>query len=158
MKCFYHPQQDAVAQCKKCSRGLCHHCATNNDKLICSNCVSENVVKEKKSSIITLILFIWVFIMFISLFNGLENMSASTGDGVNISTLFKIVASYIYSCGIWGWRRLNRIHFQGIFILPIVGWIAYFVIKYGLGMMIGFFTTPFDIVSTIKEVLLNKER
>jgi hypothetical protein len=27
MKCFYHPQRDAVAMCKSCGRGLCPDCA-----------------------------------------------------------------------------------------------------------------------------------
>jgi len=27
MKCFYHPDADAVGLCKHCSRGVCHECA-----------------------------------------------------------------------------------------------------------------------------------
>jgi hypothetical protein len=27
MKCFYHPQADAVATCKHCHRGVCRDCA-----------------------------------------------------------------------------------------------------------------------------------
>ena len=26
MKCFNHPEVDAVGLCKSCARGLCHHC------------------------------------------------------------------------------------------------------------------------------------
>jgi len=29
MKCFYHPEHDAVAMCKSCSRGLCFECAAD---------------------------------------------------------------------------------------------------------------------------------
>jgi hypothetical protein len=29
MKCFYHPQVDAVALCKNCSKGLCSACAVD---------------------------------------------------------------------------------------------------------------------------------
>jgi hypothetical protein len=29
MKCFYHPQTDAVAFCKNCSRGLCMECVAD---------------------------------------------------------------------------------------------------------------------------------
>lgn len=27
MKCFYHPERDAVAQCSQCHKGLCSACA-----------------------------------------------------------------------------------------------------------------------------------
>jgi hypothetical protein len=29
MKCFYHPQIDAVAICKNCSKGICFECAVD---------------------------------------------------------------------------------------------------------------------------------
>ena len=29
MKCFYHPETDAVAICKNCSKGLCRECAVD---------------------------------------------------------------------------------------------------------------------------------
>lgn len=29
MKCFYHPEADAIAICKNCNRGLCTACATD---------------------------------------------------------------------------------------------------------------------------------
>jgi hypothetical protein len=29
MKCFYHPQTDAVATCKNCNKGLCLECASD---------------------------------------------------------------------------------------------------------------------------------
>ena|ERR1017187_7558363 len=29
MKCFYHPQTDAVAICKNCSKGLCTECVSD---------------------------------------------------------------------------------------------------------------------------------
>jgi drug/metabolite transporter (DMT)-like permease len=37
MKCFYHPEADAVGTCKHCSRGLCRACAAERDGgLACS--------------------------------------------------------------------------------------------------------------------------
>jgi Na+/serine symporter len=55
MKCFYHPDIDAVGLCKHCSRGICRDCvAEREDGLACrdrheqavddiSNLVSRNV-------------------------------------------------------------------------------------------------------------------
>jgi len=31
MKCFNHPQSDAVGTCKHCQRGLCHECASERE-------------------------------------------------------------------------------------------------------------------------------
>jgi heme A synthase len=31
MKCFNHPQTDAVGTCKHCQRGLCHECASERE-------------------------------------------------------------------------------------------------------------------------------
>jgi len=43
MKCFYHPQNDAVGSCKYCFRGVCAQCARDSGVgLACSDtCVSE---------------------------------------------------------------------------------------------------------------------
>jgi hypothetical protein len=31
MRCFYHPQIEAVGICKHCQRGICHECASERD-------------------------------------------------------------------------------------------------------------------------------
>src|SRR5258708_9043068 len=31
MRCFYHPQADAVGTCKHCHRGLCRDCASERE-------------------------------------------------------------------------------------------------------------------------------
>jgi hypothetical protein len=43
MKCFNHPQTDAVGSCKYCCRGVCAECAKNSGVgLVCSDaCASE---------------------------------------------------------------------------------------------------------------------
>ncbi|HEY6073855.1 MAG TPA: hypothetical protein VIV15_10780, partial [Anaerolineales bacterium] len=38
MKCYYHPERNAVGQCKYCQRGLCEACvAVVEDVLACQN-------------------------------------------------------------------------------------------------------------------------
>lgn len=45
MKCFYHPQSDAVGICKSCSKGLCRECAVDvGDGIACKD-KCENRVK-----------------------------------------------------------------------------------------------------------------
>ena len=46
MKCFFHPENDAVGMCKSCSRGLCSDCAVEfPDGLACPGRCEELVPK-----------------------------------------------------------------------------------------------------------------
>lgn len=39
MKCFYHPELDAVATCLDCGKGLCQECAAAYTPCSCPDCV-----------------------------------------------------------------------------------------------------------------------
>lgn len=42
MKCYNHPDQDAVCQCTHCTKGLCRECAeVNPSQPICSGCAKQ---------------------------------------------------------------------------------------------------------------------
>ena len=56
MKCFYHPQIDAVGICKNCNKGLCINCGVDvGDGLACKgNCefkvkVLNEIINKSKS-------------------------------------------------------------------------------------------------------------
>ncbi len=38
MKCFHHSEQDAVATCQKCGKGLCRKCAEEYTPCLCDSC------------------------------------------------------------------------------------------------------------------------
>jgi len=41
MKCYYHPEADAVATCTDCGRAICQSCAVNvAGKLLCQQCLA----------------------------------------------------------------------------------------------------------------------
>jgi len=42
MKCIYHPDKDAIAQCSRCRSPLCEQCAIpeGNESFICSRCAA----------------------------------------------------------------------------------------------------------------------
>lgn len=40
MKCFIHVDQDAVASCQKCGKGLCKECASKHTPCMCEECFS----------------------------------------------------------------------------------------------------------------------
>jgi hypothetical protein len=45
MKCYYHPQEDAVGICKACLRGLCHVCAVDLEVALACRDRHENAVR-----------------------------------------------------------------------------------------------------------------
>lgn len=47
MKCYYHPEKDAVAICKECGKPLCENCAHEfNGKIYCE----EDLIKVQEKS------------------------------------------------------------------------------------------------------------
>lgn len=55
--------------------------------------------------------------------------------------------------GFFGWKALNKIQPSIFLIMPIVGWIFYFVIKGLISVMIGMFIAPFVISKKITETI-----
>ncbi len=53
--------------------------------------------------------------------------------------------------GFFGWKALNKIQPNIFLIMPIVGWIIYFIVKGTLSVLIGMFVAPFTISKKISE-------
>ena len=47
MKCYHHPDRDAVAACMECGRGLCKECASYYTKPLCSECAVSKALHIK---------------------------------------------------------------------------------------------------------------
>ena len=43
MKCFNHPDREAVATCQSCGKGLCRECASKHRPCLCDECYQDNV-------------------------------------------------------------------------------------------------------------------
>ena len=41
MKCFNHPEREAVATCQKCGKGLCKECAEKHTPCLCDSCAVQ---------------------------------------------------------------------------------------------------------------------
>ncbi len=48
MKCFNHPERNAIGTCKACNKGLCHECATDLDHGIACKNKHEKEVNDVK--------------------------------------------------------------------------------------------------------------
>jgi hypothetical protein len=45
MKCYYHPDVDAVATCVNCGKAICQTCAVNvSGRIICQRCLATGAV------------------------------------------------------------------------------------------------------------------
>ncbi len=66
----------------------------------------------------------------------------------NLSFVAVIVAIF---CGYFGWQALNKITPNIFLIMPVGGWIAYYVIKGMLSFFLGVFVAPFVISKKIAE-------
>ncbi|MBE5740577.1 MAG: hypothetical protein E7349_06995 [Clostridiales bacterium] len=49
MKCFIHSNEEAVAACKKCGKGMCANCSAYSDHSgICPECRREDFIRERE--------------------------------------------------------------------------------------------------------------
>jgi hypothetical protein len=110
MKCFNHSENDAVAVCKNCSKGLCKDCLTeaNNGIACTSTCVEEvNQIdllmqKSKKSHRLTSGAYYknayisggfgLVFIIYGLLSNGITGFLVTMGIIFIIGSIFSIIS------------------------------------------------------------------
>jgi hypothetical protein len=134
MKCYMHYEMDAVSTCVDCGKAMCPTCSEKFTFPICSNCNLGRIQDDRKllikNSIITVVFFIFGF---------------SMGEGF-FGSLF---AGYFFAGVPWGWSALNRITPNIFLFMPLIGWLIYFAIKFGISLMIGMFVTPFKIYQII---------
>ena len=46
MKCYEHPDIDAVIQCQNCSKGMCRNCADRLNPSLCLTCARQIIAQE----------------------------------------------------------------------------------------------------------------
>ncbi len=59
MNCFNHPEENAVASCQDCQKGLCNGCASLYTFPICIQCNSQRKQSQKKE------IYKELFLMFV---------------------------------------------------------------------------------------------
>ncbi len=69
-------------------------------------------------------------------------------------TVWGIIALIIATAWtIFGWKSLSVIQPNIFLIMPLVGWIIYFVIKGFLSIIVGIFVAPYQIAKIIRNQL-----
>jgi hypothetical protein len=143
MKCFYHPEQHAVAQCEKCSKGLCNYCATKYNRPICESCAKKELRVKlsyyKMPITVSVILFAVVFV--ICLMQDIQMQET-------ISYCLGVISLYI------GWRVFGNIgRSSSIVSGDGFAMLAFFFIKILAVLLVGVFVSPFYLVYCIYKII-----
>lgn len=141
MQCYNHPENNVVATCGGCNKGLCLACTDKYTHPICDMCNMQRAKSSRqviiRNTILTLIFAIVGF-------------SAASNTKVPLSS--HIIMAYIVAGIPWGWSALNRITANFFLFMPIGHWAAYFFIKSTLSIFVGVVAFPWKIFTTIKEL------
>lgn len=110
MKCYYHPNRDAVGTCSQCGKAACRDCIEDiGGALLCKDCITaveetvaaedEATTKKAKRSIV----WSWVITVVVSFF-----LIPMIFDAKDISTIVKtglsLFAIYFIWSTYWGWK------------------------------------------------------
>jgi len=134
MKCFNHPETDAVAQCDDCKKGLCKTCATKFATPMCDSCVrniASNLQSEHKKNLTLAIVF------------GIGGFLFGPGIG-----LFGSLLVGVWFAGLpFGWRVLSKLDVAlgFILVLPLAGWLILLGAKIIGSLMLGIIAAPIYI-------------
>ena len=154
MNCFYHSEQPSVAQCVDCGKGLCLACASQFSPPICTTCYNRRI-KSSHSEIIKELLVTFglgLILTFFLLKGGLWGLNFSKDPrGAVIMT---VITFYAMSGIVPGWKSLTAITPRVFLILPLLGWLFYFLIKFILAYFVGLVVLPIRTVRNI--IQLNK--
>ncbi len=86
-----------------------------------------------------------VFILYFVVMGGLLGIITLLQDASFIIVIFAILFSY------FGWQALSKITPRVFLIMPVGGWIVYFVVKGALSFFLGVFVAPYVIAKKIVE-------
>lgn len=157
MKCYNHPQKDAIAQCGECGKGLCEECAKKWDPPICDDCQRNNINAEFDSIKSELRLYIILAIVgaVVGMFGTFSSFShreeerfiLTFGAGIWLALCLPVYAA--------GWKWMNHLTDKFALFATPVGWIIYLLIKLMCSAAIGLFALPYRLyyINKRKKVL-----
>lgn len=143
MNCFYHPDQEAVAQCVDCQKGLCASCATKYDIIICEACNKARARKQisyyARPFYITAILYVLVYYICVK--------NALPADETYMH-------AYMFSSLFIGWRITSRILEYFVLVGGCIFWLLLF---FGI-MFVGAMTLPIYLPYCLFQIVRIKRK
>lgn len=168
MKCFNHPEREAVATCQKCGKGLCRECAEKYTPCMCEPCAvqtqrdkqqqEQNKEEQRKQKykdalvdtrsefikttmigIVIASIYIWYS------YHYQQSLTEDYGLGDWIGQFFGWV------CVPFGWKVLT--YLQSFIPISIFGtwwfWVIYIGVKAILSILVGIPAFIYQLVKTI---------
>lgn len=140
MRCFYHPDQEVVATCTECGKGLCQHCASKWDPILCGDCAKTRLAQKRYA------LKRSITIGFVILAIGIIGSIITAIQEKDILVLLEYIPMVYLVAGLPnGWTALNKIQPNMFLFLPLIGWVVYFIIKFILAVIVGIGAFPINI-------------
>ena len=88
--------------------------------------------------------------MYVLVFGIMSLLGGSLSNSASESSFFQIISLVLFAAWtILGWKSLTRIQPSMFLILPVGGWIAYFLIKGFLSVILGVFVSPYYLAKLI---------
>lgn len=142
MKCYRHPDRDAVGTCEDCGRGLCQECISYYSMPICTECNLKRFHLEKQG--------IYKEFLLTAVFAILGIVLAFSGNPQGIIDVITVIWA---TAGVYpGWRMLTRITPNVFLVLPIIGWVLYFIIKLFIAIFIGWACLVIRLVRNVRRL------
>lgn len=152
MNCYYHNSETAVAQCPACNRGLCNYCAKQYMTPICSTCNAKRINNEKRQIRRELFITYGVGVLLTFFAFNVGTGPYRPEQNYLLSGFSTLFVFYAYSGVVAGWQTLNRITPQIFLILPLIGWVIYFLVKITISMFVGLVMLPIRTNKNIKRL------
>ncbi len=148
MKCYYHNDRDGVGQCNHCGKVLCKECMDIYSPPLCTECAGVRNNTNKLNATAQIILGIVAMV-----FGGF--MYLVINDSMEVP---KFLMYLIMWGGVpYGWSALNKITPSFFLILPVVGWIIYFVIKLAIAMYFGWILLLIKVIKNVYTLAKSKK-
>lgn len=147
MRCFTHPQTEAVAQCSQCQKGICTICATNIEgATLCSSCC-ETGLREEITHAQRSIVGVWVFTGVITAITAIGAFGSIAQVGA-VAILFIPLLFAISWCLFWGWspvwngfsRAFAGWSCSGTWFFMLIVTVLISEIFIGIAILVGAFT------------------
>lgn len=147
MKCFYHNDRDAVAQCTECGKFLCSECAEVWEPPHCPSCGKAKSSYNKSSAAASLIVT-GIFFALGAVLAGFSYIGYDYSLGLKLFGI--LLFGYIFASLPAGWRKLSNLTSKFFLALPIIGWLFYFAIKAFLSFFVGCVVMPIETAKDIR--------
>lgn len=127
--CIPHMKRPSVRNCRTCGGPICQECATNYDGQ-CIECEKKNIAAYRKNfqDPITYLIAAVIIVVFV-LVAGVIGLGLPPVDQIPGILLGSILLIIGFATFPYGWRGLSMITSKFFLILPIIGWVIYFVVK-----------------------------